>query len=53
MLSVKRSTASIWASHSVSSRCWMIASGLVNSLVPELSWKARRTSGFGAPPSAR
>ena len=53
MLSVKRSTASIWASHSLSSRFCRIAIGLVIILVPELSWKARRTSGFGAPPSSR
>ena len=53
MLSVNRSTASIWARKSASSSLAAIAIGLVTSLLKLESWKARRTSGFGAPPITR
>ena len=52
MLSVNRSTASSWARKSASSRWVAIASGLVTSFWNDDSWKAQRTSGFGAPPIA-
>src|SRR3954465_4800969 len=53
MLSTKRSTASICARKSRSSRWVAIASGLVRYLSSELGWKPRLTSGAGAPPRAR
>ena len=52
MLSVNRSTASIWARKSVSSSL-ATANGLVTSLSNDESWKAHFTSGFGTPPIAR
>ena len=52
MLAMNRSTASTWASHSVSSRLSAIAAGLVTIFWNEESWKAHLTSGCGAPPIA-
>ena len=52
MFAVNRSTASIWARKSASSRCAATASGLVTSFWNDESWKAHFTSGFGAPPSS-
>ena len=53
MLAVNRSTASTWARKSASSSLAATAIGLVTSLLNDESWKARRTSGFGAPPISR
>ena len=50
---VKRSTAPICARKSASSRWVAIAIGLVTSFCTDVSWNAHRTSGVGAPPSAR
>ncbi len=52
MLAVKRSTASIWARNSASSRWVASAIGLVMSFWNDESWKAHLTRGLGAPPIA-